>query len=89
MKIFHKAVGDIPHEEFLEWIKENPQGSFINRRTSNDMILHKASCYQVASAQPGDITASVLICSVDRRELENWVAEQGPITLKLCNSCWP
>jgi hypothetical protein len=89
MEMFHKAEGDNPHERFLKWVSENPHGFFVNRRTPNDMMLHRVTCHQLTSSQPHEITASLLICSPDRKELEDWVGEQGLIPLKLCDGCKP
>jgi hypothetical protein len=89
MEIFHNSEGGGAHERFQKWLDENPGGFFVNCRAADDLMLHKSSCDHLIFNEPVSLTAHRKVCSLDRRKLEEWAAEQSNKPLQFCRSCSP
>jgi hypothetical protein len=83
MKTFHEA-----EQQFLEWIRKNPNGFIISCRSDNDMMLHRPSCHHFNFSEPVKLTAHQKMCSSDKSELERWASKESKI-LKYCRTCSP
>ncbi len=85
-------------EQFQEWRRNNPSGFFVNCKSANDLMLHRANCWHHGDTQTGpeewgSLTAKLKVCSTNRRELEEWAEKwalthgKAPLNLKLCSDC--
>ncbi len=95
---FHDGNGESAHNDFQDWRRENESGFFINVRSRDDQMLHRASCSHAGNTEwkPedhddwGSLTKSRKICSTDIRELQDRIEEEGGIIiLKVCGDCKP
>jgi hypothetical protein len=88
MPIFSTACDPKAQEKFIQWIDENPNGFFINRKSSNDMMSHRGKCSHQKPYNWAHQTGNLKACSADRVKLEHWAEIEGVIELKLCGDCF-
>jgi len=93
-KIFQdKDYGDT-HAAFQQWRRHNPEGYFLNLKSSRNAMLHRTLCPHTGDTEwghgeegYGSLTRSKKICSENSRELEEWAAKNVAESLKKCRDC--
>jgi hypothetical protein len=73
-------------DEFRQWMKNNPQGFYINMRGRKDPMLHSVGCWHLGSGEGMNCTTNPKICSTDKQELINWTRELA-LELDICGDC--
>ncbi len=80
-------------ESFIEWVADNPEGFVIDTDklgiSPGHPMLHHVTC-AIIKGQRALEAASVdylKVCSVTKRELEEWARREETRNLKLCFLC--
>ena len=89
MLIFHDLEDKEAHDKFVVWKRANPTGFVVNHKLANEMMIHWACCRHLvfSSDDTVSLTKKKKICSLDKRELERWVASQPSMKLQECSRC--
>jgi hypothetical protein len=77
------------HSEFLKWMKNNPEGFFLNDKGTEGFVLHKSNCGHLKFKKEVSLTTNKKFCSMDRNELEHYAKKNSSTILKLCSTCAP
>lgn len=90
-EVFDSRVDAAATERFVAWTKRNPDGFYLNRKTSRAAMLHRVGCGHLG--QPGewtpdwgDLTRRAKICSRDRDALKAW-GRAGGVVIRPCADC--
>jgi len=73
------------HEAFVDWIGGNPTGFVINCKSSQNIMMHLATCGHFKPLSEWAKANSLKACSLDRTKLENWAEVEGLKGLKHCH----
>ncbi|HZI87841.1 MAG TPA: hypothetical protein VFD48_13490 [Pyrinomonadaceae bacterium] len=87
MPVFSSAETANAHKQFIEWVETHPNGFFINRKSSTNMMIHATKCGHLKPYDWANQTSNVKACSVSRLKLEHWAEVEGVSELKVCNDC--
>jgi hypothetical protein len=85
------------HDNYLQWIKENPNGYVLNcniNPNSNYLVIHRAHCYTINNLQKQANSWTEKyqkICSEDINELKKWARlnVNGYSDVTICSKCEP
>jgi len=93
---FHDKLDIEAHDLFQRWRREHwNNGYFINRKSSSQLILHRASCRhpgdgEWSSSEAGHtLTKLKKACSTSVRELHQWAKQTSKADLEFCRDCQP
>ena len=93
---FEDSPEHLAHTEFQSWRRTNPDGYFLNCKSSLEGMLHKALClhpgdteWQCADDGFHSLTKKKKVCSESIAELEFWAADHNITRLKRCADCVP
>jgi len=79
---------------YLRWLTQNPNGFVVNsylHPSPDYLILHRANCWTISTSTRTNWTTTgyIKICSLDKRELENWAEKEVGSQLHHCRICKP
>ncbi len=80
--------------EFRAWLDANAQGFVVNcyrNPTPAYLKLHRASCWTICSPARRNYAGGdyLKVCSVHKRQLQQWAAREVGGTLSSCGICKP
>jgi len=81
-------------EEYLAWVNRYPQGFVVNAHkgvSPSNSVLHKATCNTIKTPMRTHWTTTDYkkICSVNKKELEEWCESVGDKGMRSCKFCNP
>ncbi len=90
---FRDSRSTSAHDAFQRWRERNPDGFFLNLRTSAQAMLHCTHCGHFedpARELSGDwnLTAKKKVCAMTIAVLTEWAGEHE-IELVVCRDCRP
>jgi hypothetical protein len=95
---FHDSQNECEHSNFQRWRRENENGFFVNVKSENNLMLHKADCKHLGDAiwekddseAFGSLTKTRKICSNNSNDLQDKIRKEfSSVKLKFCNDCKP
>ena len=95
---FRDENGKSAHNDFQGWRRSNEGGFFINVKSKNDLVLHRAPCdhhgdseWETEKAESwGSLTKKMKACDDDLLKLREWAEEKyRGVKLRACKDCKP
>jgi hypothetical protein len=75
-------------QEFKNWLLQHPHGFYLNKRTNDEVMLHKVGCFHLGFSEGCSSTTKFKVGSDDREELETWAITKK-FNLVSCRHCNP
>ena len=75
-------------DDYLQWLRRNPQGFVLNLKTKRQAVLHESGCTHIADySDPSvNLTLKRKICAASDASLRAWAKERG-IGWDRCGTC--
>jgi hypothetical protein len=87
MKKFRDTESQNYQDDFVKWLRENPQGYVVNDRGRDGLMIHRATCFHFRPHDKWAKTNTLKACSLEKRELEDWARNERNEDLLACNDC--
>jgi len=85
---FHDNDYRDAHEDYVQWLRQNPDGFVLNLKTTTYAVLHKSDCMHIVDYPDlgYSLTAKRKVCAPSSASLQRWAGERG-IEWARCNTC--
>lgn len=79
-------LGELADKQFKEWQSSNSDGFYLNVKSKNDAMIHRADCWHFGTDGILNAAKNLKICSSGFEELKEYSAQNYP-NYKICSSC--